>query len=144
MNDARRPRDLAHLLSRLERQVVERQRAALAAENCGVEEWRVIDFLAGGGHVMNEVAEHAGITSPLLTKLVDRLVANNIVYRRIGLEDRRKVRIFLTTRGKALHRRLAAIVEASQAELLADRDRIGGLLEDLRATIVPEGIVPAN
>lgn len=130
MNASRSSRDLAHLLSRLERRVVERQRAALATEGCGVEEWRVIDFLAADGYTMGEVADHAGLTSPTLTKLVDRLVANNIVYRRIGLEDRRTVRIFLTPRGRSLHRRLGAIVERSQAELLAETPN-GELLEDL-------------
>jgi DNA-binding MarR family transcriptional regulator len=70
------------------------------------------------------------LTSPTLTKLVDRLVANSLVYRRIAVEDRRKVRIFLTTRGKRLHRRLSAIVERSQAELLAETPH-GELLEEL-------------
>lgn len=127
--------------------MVERQCAALAVEGCGVEEWRVLNFLAEGGRTMSETAEHAGIPSPTLTKLVDRLVANNVVYRRIDFEDRRKVRIFLTTRGKSLHRRLAAIVEHSQAELL-DETADPGLLEDLldrvNAAIVPEGIVSAH
>jgi len=116
MNDSRRSRDLAHLLSTLERRVVERQRAALGTEGCGVEEWRVINFLAEGGHTMSDAAKYAGLAAPTLTKLVDRLVTNNIVYRRIALEDRRKVRIFLTRRGKSLHRRLAEIVECCQAE----------------------------
>jgi DNA-binding MarR family transcriptional regulator len=68
---------------------------------------------------MSEVAEHAFLPAPTLTKLVDRLVANNIVYRRVDLEDRRRVRIFLTARGKSLHRRLSGIVERSQGEVLA-------------------------
>lgn len=147
MNASRRPRDLAHLLSALEREVVGRQRAALAVENCTVEEWRVIDFLAEGGHTMSEAAEYAGVPSPTLTKIVDRLVANNVVHRRIDLEDRRKVRIFLTTRGKSLHRRLAAIVEHSQADLLgeiSDGDLLEGLLERVSETIVQHGIVSAN
>jgi DNA-binding MarR family transcriptional regulator len=147
MNAARRPRDLAHLLSVLERHVVERQRAALAVEGCTVEEWRVVDFLADGGHTMSEAADYAGLPSPTLTKLVDRLVANNIVYRRIDLEDRRKVRIFLTTRGKSLHRRLVAIVEHSQADLLADcvdAEPLEAALERLGGAILPHRIVSAK
>jgi DNA-binding MarR family transcriptional regulator len=61
---------------------------------------------------------------------VDRLVANNVVYRRVDLEDRRRVRLFLTPRGKSLHRRLAAVIERSQTELFAsshDKE----LLQDL-------------
>jgi DNA-binding MarR family transcriptional regulator len=130
MNATRSPCDLAYLLGRLERRVVERQRAALATEGCGVEEWRVVDFISTDGQTMSQVAEYVGLPSPTLTKLVDRLVANSLVYRRIAVEDRRKVRIFLTTRGKSLHRRLSAIVERSQAELLAETPH-GELLEEL-------------
>jgi DNA-binding MarR family transcriptional regulator len=147
MNDSRRSRDLAHLLSTLERHVVERQRAALAIEGCGVEEWRVINFLAEGGQPMSEAAKYAGLAAPTLTKLVDRLVTNNIVYRRIALEDRRKVRIFLTRRGKSLHRRLAEIVECCQAELLAetaDGELIAELLQRLDMPPVLRGIVSTN
>jgi DNA-binding MarR family transcriptional regulator len=134
-------------LSVLERHVVERQRAALAVEGCTVEEWRVVDFLADGGHTMSEAAEYVGVPSPTLTRLVDRLVANNVVYRRIDLEDRRKVRVFLTTRGKSLHRRLTAIVEHSQEDLLAecaDTAPLEAAVERLGAAIVPRGIVSAN
>jgi len=147
MNDSRRSRDLAHLLSTLERQVVERQRAALGIEGCGVEEWRVINFLAEGGQTMSEAAKYAGLAAPTLTKLVDRLVTNNIVYRRIALEDRRKVRIFLTRRGKSLHRRLAEIVECCQAELLAetaDGELIADLLQRLDTPTVLRGIVSTS
>jgi DNA-binding MarR family transcriptional regulator len=112
--------DLSHLLSHIERRVVARQRAALEPEGCGVEEWRVLNVLSDAtGHTMSEVADEVSLPSPTLTKLVDRLVANNLVYRRVDLEDRRRVRVFLTPRGKSLHRRLSGIVEDSQAELLA-------------------------
>jgi DNA-binding MarR family transcriptional regulator len=147
MNDSWRSRDLAHLLSTLERHVVERQRVALGVEGCGVEEWRVIDFLAEGGHTMSEAAKYAGLASPALTKLVDRLVTNNIVYRRIDLEDRRKVRIFLTRRGKSMHRRLAEIVDQCQGELLdetADGELIEELLQRLGTPKVLRGIVSTN
>jgi len=147
MNDSWRSRDLAHLLSTLERHVVERQRAALGVEGCGVQEWRVIDCLAEGGRTMSEAATYAGLASPALTKLVDRLVTNNIVYRRIDLEDRRKVRIFLTRRGKSLHRRLAEIVDQCQAELLAETaagELIEELVQRLDTPTVRRGIVSTN
>jgi DNA-binding MarR family transcriptional regulator len=112
--------DFSHLLAQLERRFAERLRAVLLPEGCGIEEWRVLDLLAlSGGCTMSEVADHVFLPAPTLTKLVDRLVANNIVYRRVDLEDRRRVRIFLTVRGKSLHRRLGGIVERAQNEVLA-------------------------
>jgi DNA-binding MarR family transcriptional regulator len=113
-------RDFSHLLTGLERRFAERLRTVLAPEGCSIEEWRVLDLLAhNGGCTMSEVAEHAFLPSPTLTKLVDRLVANNIIYRRVDLEDRRRVRIFLAARGKSLHRRLSALVERCQSEVLS-------------------------
>jgi DNA-binding MarR family transcriptional regulator len=94
---------------------------------------------------MSEVAEYAFLPSPTLTKLVDRLVSNNVVYRRVDVEDRRRVRVFLTARGKSLHRRLSAIVERSQSEVLAATGnaellqqlltRLGGALDGRSAEV---------
>jgi DNA-binding MarR family transcriptional regulator len=138
--------DFAHLLTHLERRFAERLRAVLVPEGCGIEEWRVLDVLARfGGRTMSEVAEYAFLPSPTLTKLVDRLVSNNVVYRRVDVEDRRRVRVFLTARGKSLHRRLSAIVERSQSEVLAATGnaellqqlltRLGGALDGRSAEV---------
>jgi DNA-binding MarR family transcriptional regulator len=131
MNRSHLSRDFSHLLSHVERRVAELLRAALAPEGCDVEEWRVLNLLSeGSGYPMAVVADHVGLRPPALTRLVDRLVANNIVYRRVDLEDRRRVRLFLTPRGKSLHRRLATVIERSQTELFAsshDKE----LLQDL-------------
>jgi DNA-binding MarR family transcriptional regulator len=116
-------RDLSHLISHVDRRLAERVLAALEPEGCDLDEWRVLNLLAEGtGLPMAAVADCVGMRPPALTRLVDRLVANNLVYRRVDLEDRRRVRIFLTPRGKSLHRRLAALVERSQAELFASSD----------------------
>lgn len=116
-------RDISHLIRHVERRVTEHVQAALEPEGCELDEWWVLDLLSEGtGFPMASVADHVGMRPPAMTRVVDRLVANNLVYRRIDLEDRRRVRIFLTPRGKSLHRRLAAIVERSQAELFASPD----------------------
>ncbi|WP_194922405.1 MarR family winged helix-turn-helix transcriptional regulator, partial [Catenulispora rubra] len=77
-------RDLVHLLSVAEHHAVRRQAAVLRAEaeDCSIEQWRVLNLLADGtGHTMTELAEHALLPAPTATKLVDRLVTNNLVYR---------------------------------------------------------------
>lgn len=131
MNRSHLSRDFSHLLSHVERRVADLLRAALEPEGCDVEEWRVLNLLSeGSGYPMAVVADHLGLRPPALTRLVDRLVANNIVYRRVDLEDRRRVRILLTPRGKSLHRRLAAVIERSQSELFAS-SQDNELLQDL-------------
>ncbi|WP_107483210.1 MarR family winged helix-turn-helix transcriptional regulator [Streptomyces humi] len=118
--------DLAHLLSHAERGVVRRLAAVPAEEGCTVEEWRVLSPAGdGAGHPMSEIAGHALMPAPSLTKLVDRMVAGDLVHRRPDPHDRRRVLLHLTARGADLHRRTALRVHADQARP-ARRDRRRG------------------
>lgn len=84
----------------------------------GLDAWRVLDLLAdGGGHPMSEIAAHAMVPAPTLTKIVDRLVERGLVYRRPDDEDRRRVLVILADRGRAQHAALAPGVAAVEHEL---------------------------
>lgn len=88
---------LAHLLSHAERRLGLRMTAVLAEENCSVEQWRVLSVIADGkGHPMTEIADQVLMPAPSLTKLVDRMVADNLVHRRPDHSDRRRVLLHLT------------------------------------------------
>lgn len=102
--------DLARLLTLVERRVVLRLAEALKAEGTTIDEWRVLTLLAdGNGHPMTEIAEYASLPAPSLTKLVDRLVSQNLVLRRADDVDRRRVLVFAAERGtQALQRWNAA------------------------------------
>jgi DNA-binding MarR family transcriptional regulator len=131
--------DLAQLLSHAERRLVQRLAGVLAAEDCSVEEWRVMSAVADGqGHPMTEIAEHVLMPAPSLTKLVDRMVARNLVYRRPDPDDRRRVLLYLTARGRMLHDRAARRVHSDQARLLDavdDQGELARLLRVLTATV---------
>ncbi|CAG6391267.1 MarR family transcriptional regulator [Streptomyces cocklensis] len=126
---ARQPgRDLALVLSRAERLMVARLSELLAAEDCSVEQWRVLSAVAdGGGHPMTEIADYALMPAPSLTKLVDRMVADNLVYRRADPGDRRRVLLHLAARGRILHQRAAHRVAEDHARVLAALGDGGGL-----------------
>lgn len=126
---ARQPgRDLALVLSRAERLMVARLSELLAAEDCTVEQWRVLSAVAdGGGHPMTEIADYALMPAPSLTKLVDRMVADNLVYRRADPGDRRRVLLHLAARGRILHQRAAHRVAEDHARVLAELGDGGGL-----------------
>ena len=110
--------DLAQMLSQVERRVTARLVRLLNDGGVSLEEWRVLSCLAGGpGRPMSEVADFAILPAPTLTKVVDRMVAANLVYRGVDSRDRRRVLVFLTSRGRTLHRRLARVIEDGQAEL---------------------------
>ncbi|WP_255473715.1 MarR family winged helix-turn-helix transcriptional regulator [Micromonospora sp. ALFpr18c] len=66
---------------------------------------------------MSEVSAEASLPPGTLTKLVDQLVDRNLVFRRIDPLDRRRIRAYLTARGRREHARLDERVRASLAEL---------------------------
>ncbi|HZC14870.1 MAG TPA: MarR family transcriptional regulator [Thermoleophilaceae bacterium] len=85
---------------------------------------------------MSEVAEFALLPAPTLTRLIDRMVADNLAYRTVDPQDRRRVLVHITRRGRALQRRLALRIESSHVTILAEADpddvaQLGALLTDL-------------
>lgn len=108
--------DLAHALGRAERRLGRRLDGAMSAHGHTAEEWRVLAVLVDGlGQPMREIAEAAAVPGPTLTGVIDRMVTTGLVDRRTDADDRRRVLVSLTSRGRALHGRLARIVEAESA-----------------------------
>jgi DNA-binding MarR family transcriptional regulator len=129
---------LVQLLSQAERGVTRQLSRVLEDEDCTVERWRILVLLADGvSHPMSEIAEFALLPAPTLTRLIDLMVADNLAYRKADPQDRRRVLVHITPRGRALHKRLAERIEASQAAILAEADaddvaQLAALLTDLR------------
>ncbi len=67
---------------------------------------------------MSELAQAALIPAPSLTRLVDGIVADNLAYRTVDPEDRRRVLVRATERGHEAHARLLRRIEGAQEELL--------------------------
>jgi DNA-binding MarR family transcriptional regulator len=100
------------LITAVERQLTAAVAADLQREGVTLEQWRVLSSLDGReGRAMNEIASDALVPPPTLTKVVDRLVAANLVHRRSDPLDRRRVLILLTPRGRSLRQRLDRIVQ---------------------------------
>ncbi|MFF4054433.1 MarR family winged helix-turn-helix transcriptional regulator [Streptomyces sp. NPDC001668] len=115
---ARQPQELLYLLTRAERLAVRRVQSVLDEFDCSVEAWRVLDLLSDGqGHNMTALADHAFLPAPSLTKLVDQLVDQNWVYRRVDPADRRRVLAHLTPRGMQRWQLLVREVRADWGDL---------------------------
>ncbi|GHB89708.1 hypothetical protein GCM10010397_72180 [Streptomyces spinoverrucosus] len=125
------------LLTRAERLAARRLQAALDEEGCSVETWRVLALLSdGAGHHMTAVAEAAFLPAPTLTKLVDRLVDQNLIHRRVDPLDRRRILAHLTPRGLEYWRRVDRAVRADWPGLdEGDTDVLRTLLERLAAVL---------
>lgn len=123
--------EVAQLISHLDRRFAQRQLRCLAAADSSLKEWRVLSCLADrSGRTMTGIAEFLMTPPATTTKLIDTMVANNLVYRRSDDGDRRRVLIFLASRGREKYERLAPLVAQEQAELssLADEDDLRELV----------------
>lgn len=111
---------------------VESLTRALADEEVpSAEGWRILGMLRNGeGLTMSEISAVMSVPPPTLTRLVDKLVDSGLVLRRVDPMDRRRVLVYLTSRGKAKVRKLAkreAVVKTHLAEQFG---------EDSAATLV--------
>lgn len=105
----------AHL--ELLRSVKQEMRPTSGIVNLTLVQLNVLIFLHENKRALvSDIAGYFGIAIPSGTVLVDRLVALKLVERRPDVEDRRKIRISLTQRGKKL------LVEAmKEREFMAKR-----------------------
>lgn len=109
---------LAYLLAQANREINRQLDARLRAEGVPVEQWRILKVLSdGNGRSMGDLAETALLNHPTLTKTIDRMVADSLVYRISDPADRRKVLIFCSDRGKALAQRLAPLALGQEAHI---------------------------
>jgi DNA-binding MarR family transcriptional regulator len=129
---------LALLLRDAERRITRRLAQVLAHDDCTVERWRALALLAGGDrHRMSELAEFSQLPPASLTRLIDGMVADNLVHRKADPRDRRRVLVHITRRGLALQKRLSELIVAESDAIFGDVDEheVAGLLESLSSFI---------
>jgi DNA-binding MarR family transcriptional regulator len=117
-----------YLLTRAERLMSRRLAAVLDADRCSPDAWRVVRVLADDrGHFMTELSELSFLPPGSLTRLIDHMVEENLVYRRGDESDRRRIRVHLSARGRRLHDR----VDEEVRQIIADLPVSTELLEQL-------------
>jgi DNA-binding MarR family transcriptional regulator len=122
---------LVLLLSDAERRITRRLALVLTHHDCTVERWRALALLSGGDrHRMSELAEFTQLPPASLTRLIDGMVADNLVHRKADPRDRRRVLVHITRRGLALQRRLSEQIVAESDAIFGDVDehQVAGLL----------------
>ena len=126
--------ELALLLGEAERRVARRLAQVLADHDCTLERWRTLALLDGGeSHRMSELAEVAQLPPASLTRLIDGMVGDNLVYRKADDSDRRLVLVHVAPRGRALYRRLSERIAAETDGIFGevDHDELAQLVESL-------------
>jgi DNA-binding MarR family transcriptional regulator len=104
--------DVVGLLDHADRAVDAVVTPVTAQEGLSREGWRILLLLSrGGGRSMGEIAEHAAIPNPTATRVVDRLVAHALAFRRTDPQDRRRVLVHLAPHGRDVVERVSRKLE---------------------------------
>ena len=128
---------IAYLLAQANRQVQKQLDDEFRREGVPVEQWRILKLLGErNGRSMGDLTQAALLNHPTLTKMIDRMVSDALVYRRPDPEDGRRVLIFISERGRAVNERLNRLAALHQDELIegyGDREteELKRLLEEL-------------
>jgi len=130
------PEALVLAISDTERRLTRRLAAVLAHHGCTVERWRALNLLAHGeSHRMSELAEFTQLPPASLTRLIDGLVADNLVHRKPDPRDRRGVLVHITERGLVLKHALSERIVAEQMLGDVDEQEAAALLEALSSVL---------
>ncbi|MGM5030817.1 MarR family winged helix-turn-helix transcriptional regulator [Tardiphaga sp. 803_E3_N1_3] len=109
---------LAYLLAQANREINRQLDARFKKEGVPVEQWRILKVLSDGkGYSMGDLADAVLLNHPTLTKMVDRMVSDALVYRVQDPDDRRKVVMFISDRGKTLTQRLNSLALSQEAHI---------------------------
>jgi DNA-binding MarR family transcriptional regulator len=126
--------ELARSLLRLERRVEGViDRALRGSHDLDLRAMFVLAALDSGARRPGELAEALNLPPPSVTRTVERLVGRELVARRRGRHDRRRVDLELTPAGRALLGEARAVLAQALADAWPD-------LPDARAADLAEGL----
>lgn len=113
---AREILDIVPSVMRMIRTEMRSQRSA----DLAVPQFRALMFInRNPGGSLHSVAHHLGLTAPTVSKMVDGLVLDHIVWREPSPKDRRQVTLTLTERGQEILEQAHHATQARLSEVLA-------------------------
>lgn len=100
MTRAKNTHHIANLLATAHRRMGARLTVALKPVGITIDMWSLLGTLKDEpGQSMTSLADSLSLNLPTVTKLMDRMVSDNLAYRKPHHSDRRRVLIFPTDRG---------------------------------------------
>lgn len=113
---AREILDVVPIIMRVIRAEMRNQRSL----DLTVPQFRTLLFInRNPGSSLLTVADHLGLSSPTVCKMVDGLVTNRIISRELSSKDRRKVTLTLTAQGQEILERSRIETQARLATVLS-------------------------
>ncbi len=143
--DAFVPSYLLYLLAASSESASDQFHEIVRSKGIRVPEWRVMACLFDqDGLMITKLAEYALVEQSRLTRIIDQMDKKGLVKRRVGVDDKRKVTVHLTSKGKKLASGLvdeARVHEKKILELLDDTDaaHLKPALQTLLAKLASSG-----
>ncbi|MEN2990501.1 MarR family transcriptional regulator [Tistrella sp. BH-R2-4] len=113
--------NIGFLLASLNRQLERDLEENLRPMKLPVDQLRVLQTLAfdntGEGLSMSELARAVLVDASTLTKVVDRMISDSLVYRAADPADRRRVKVLLTHKGASLLNTLRPLLHQQEQDL---------------------------
>ncbi|WP_375450370.1 MarR family winged helix-turn-helix transcriptional regulator [uncultured Devosia sp.] len=110
---------LAYMIASVNRQLENELEERLRPGGVPIEQFRILEVLdASEPCAMGEIAGQSMIEPPTLTKIIDKMVADNLVYRAPDPHDRRRVLILTAPAGKTLYKRLRGVSSAQEQRIV--------------------------
>lgn len=110
---------LSYLLSHAAHLVAREFHAHVESMGFSVPVWRVLATLSDGdGMPVGDLARITLYKQPTLTRIIDRLESDGIVRRAADSEDRRRVLVYITDKGRSLVSRLLQDAKNHESAIL--------------------------
>lgn len=112
---------LSYLLARASHLVSHEFHARLSDAGLSVPVWRVLAVLYDRDNlVIGVLARMVLLKQPTLSKVLDRMIADGLVTRSPATDDRRRVHVEITARGRELVHQHIKLAKIREAEALAE------------------------
>ncbi|WP_067702917.1 MarR family winged helix-turn-helix transcriptional regulator [Nocardia jejuensis] len=147
MDDSTAPAALEELARSVRRASQELDRAiAICLGESTVARWHVLTAVTGGsGVAMSQLGDATVLSGASLTRLIDAMIAENLVHRKVDDTDRRRVLVFPTRRGQVAYQSMSRAISESGLDLAAYPNlahSLTGLIDDLHRVTAPVGTAP--
>ncbi len=110
---------LAYMIASINRQLENELEERLRPGGVPVDQFRILEVLdANQPCAMGEIAAQSLIEPPTLTKIIDKMVGDALVYRAPDPNDRRRVLILMAPAGTALFKRLRGVSTAQEQRIV--------------------------
>lgn len=108
-------------IAELERRITKGLSLMLSEEKATLEQWRALAAIAAlNSPTMTELASDTGLPAATLTRTIDSLVDDALVFRLASKGDRRRTNVYLSEFGRSKLDRLNAMGEAWEGSLTLD------------------------